>query len=274
MRIAAKPAAAKRDVSVRAAAKKAPAKKLGAPAPNKWTGGEDGFDESKWYGADRVLFLPGGLLDRDDVPAYLDGSLAGDYGYDPLGLGDSTEQVAKYREYELLHGRWAMLGAFGAILPEAIDSFGGDVPGAVWWQTGAVQLNGGELAWAGSIPTLPLPVNLVLTVGVFAVLEKFRADGEALDNMPAIFPNGPAAEPLYPGGSFDPLGLADDPTSLAELKVKEIKNGRLAMVSMLGFAVQALVTGEGPFANWSKHLNDPFGYNLLTILGEGRTPSL
>ena len=78
MRIAPKPVAAKRDVSVRAAAKKAPAKKLGAPAPNKWTGGENGFDESKWYGADRVLFLPGGLLDRDDVPAYLDGSLAGE----------------------------------------------------------------------------------------------------------------------------------------------------------------------------------------------------
>ncbi len=35
---------------------------------------------------------------------------------------------------QLLHGRWAMLGALGAILPEAIDSFGGDVPGAVWWQ--------------------------------------------------------------------------------------------------------------------------------------------
>ena len=27
-----------------------------------------------------------------------------------------------------------MLGALGAILPEAINAIGGNVPGAVWWQ--------------------------------------------------------------------------------------------------------------------------------------------
>lgn len=27
--------------------------------------------------------------------------------------------------------------------------------------------------------------------------------------------------------------------------------------------LQAAVTGEGPYANWSKHVADPFGYNLV-----------
>ena len=56
------------------------------------------------------------------------------YGYDPLGLSKSTEDVEKFRAFELIHARWAMLGALGAIVPEGIDAFGGNIPGAVWWQ--------------------------------------------------------------------------------------------------------------------------------------------
>ena len=59
-----------------------------------------------------------------------------------------------------------------------------------------------------------------------------------------------------------PQASAPQP-DLEELKVKEIKHCRLAMGAWLGCISQALVTKEGPIANWSAHVADPVHVNLL-----------
>jgi light-harvesting complex II chlorophyll a/b binding protein 5 len=244
-----------------------------------------GLDQ--WYGPSRALYLPRGLLDPQDIPSYLNGSLAGDYGYDPLGLGKDPAQVEQYRAYELIHARWAMLAAAGIVIPEGLQANGADIKGGTWFETGAEMLNGGTLNYFAvpfGIVNNPLPLVAITLVEVVLIgaVENYRrtqsgppgySPGKGGGKFDADVFNG--LDTLYPGGPFDPLGLADDPETLQELKVKEIKNGRLAMISVLGFAFQGYVTGEGPYANWAKHVSDPFGYNLLTVLGaEDRLPTL
>merc|ERR1712072_953512 len=195
-----------------------------------------------------------------DIPSYLDGKLAGDYGFDPLGLG-ADGAISQYRVAEVIHARWAMLAVPGVVIPEALNVAGGD-----WRETGKVFLDG-ETGRVGQV---------VLVGGA----EKFRTD-------PASAPDGfvpfkgnfrskdfAKLDPINPGGPLDFYNVAANPQDLEILKVKEIKNGRLAMISMLGVFSQGLATDEGPAANGGKHVADPFGYNFVTLNAVDRTPSL
>lgn len=176
-------------------------------------------DRPKWY--------PGA-----QPPPYLDGSLQGDYGFDPLRLGSSKELLPWFKEAELTNGRWAMTAVPGIL---AIEALGKADP---WWNAGATADKPIPLTW--------LWVIEIVTFGIieYKRYQNFKKVGESgfLNQAP-----------------FDPLGMRSE-----EMREKEVKNARLAMVAFLGFTSQTAITGLGPIAALKKHLEDPGHNNIFT----------
>jgi light-harvesting complex I chlorophyll a/b binding protein 3 len=207
--------------------------------------------------------------------SYLDGSLPGDYGFDPLGLSD-PEGIGGFidpnwlRYAELINGRFAMLGAVGAIAPEILGK-AGLVPQETalpWFQTGVIPPLGSYTYWAD-------PYTLfVFEIALFGFAEHRRAQdyykpGSMGKQYFLGFEKflGGSGDPAYPGGPFfNFLSFGKDEKSLKDLKIKEVKNGRLAMLAILGYFIQAIFTGVGPFQNLLDHLADPINNNVLTNL--------
>lgn len=71
----------------------------------------------------------------------------------------------------------------------------------------------------------------------------------------------------YPGGvPFDPLGYSSKPDEFVDQAVREIKNGRIAMVALLGYFVQAAVTRRGLVQNLQDFVADPVHNNVVGYL--------
>lgn len=69
------------------------------------------------------------------------------------------------------------------------------------------------------------------------------------------------------GPIFNFAGFCKTEEETKEMRTKEIQNGRLAMLSMLGYAAQAVMTGKGPVDNIIDHVSNPTSNNILGNLG-------
>lgn len=172
---------------------------------------------------ERPVWFPGAK-----APSHLTGQYPGDRGFDPLGFSKNPKTFERMRIAEVFHGRLAMLGMVGCVFPELL------LQKPTWFEVGdSVDFNR----------------FLVIALQCVAPIEYWRGNGGF------SWDGNDVPDRSYPG--FDPLGLTSDDT-----KLKEIKNGRLAMVGMLGLEVQNHVTGESPLANLAAHLADPLHVNI------------
>lgn len=208
--------------------------------------------------AARPLWQPGST-----PPAHLDGSLPGDFGFDPLNLGADKKALDWYRNAELQNARWAMLGVAGILIPDILTHAGVlNIP--AWYEAGKIAQESSDIPFNSLLMTMFFLHNFV----EIKRLEDMKNPGSQAEagsflGFETAFKGTGVSG--YPGGPFDPLGLASgSKASVDDLKLKEIKNGRLAMVAYFGFAAQLGATGKGPIDGLLAHLESPWANNFAT----------
>ena len=158
-----------------------------------------------------------------------------------VATAGTIDEVRRWRESEITHGRVAMLAALGFIVGEQLEDFpaffnaDGHVQGPAIYQFQQVEARGG-IFWA----------PLVVAIGL---AESYRV------GLGWAAPKGAKFNTVRPEGEyemgdlgFDPLGLKpDDAAELKVMQTKELNNGRLAMIAIAAFTAQELVSKQEIF---------------------------
>eukprot|EP00316_Scyphosphaera_apsteinii_P013503 CAMPEP_0119308974 /NCGR_PEP_ID=MMETSP1333-20130426/13274_1 /TAXON_ID=418940 /ORGANISM="Scyphosphaera apsteinii, Strain RCC1455" /LENGTH=205 /DNA_ID=CAMNT_0007312869 /DNA_START=32 /DNA_END=649 /DNA_ORIENTATION=+ len=155
--------------------------------------------------------------------------------FDPLDLIEdcAQEEILRFREAELAHGRVSMMAVTGCAVGEVFHPmFAVDGP-AIRQLDLVLQTPGGQSG------------GFVLLLAIF-FSEIYRA-------RIGWKPPGEATFMLQEGYSpgdlgFDPLGLKpQEKAGLLAMQNKELNNGRLAMLGVAGIVAQELVDGKSVF---------------------------
>lgn len=146
----------------------------------------------------------------------------GDVGFDPLGFSDYFD-MKFLREAELKHSRICMLAVVGFVAQQFVTLPGmvhcdnaNDAPGAAGWSS-MLQI----AAWMGAIEWWSNKGNVTM---------------ETMFSDPARVPGNLG---------FDPMGLGKNTGATEEMQMKELANGRLAMLAISGMIHHNIVV-DGP----------------------------
>jgi len=174
-------------------------------------------------------------------PPLLDGSMAGDVGFDPLGLSNIDEvgiDLYWLREAEIKHCRVAMLAVAGIVQVELF----GPAPGCEM-ATAKCQMDAFWQLWGAHPQYIAFALIMIMITEMVGGIA--ATTGRELGvRAPGDF-------------GLDPLGFAKGtPASLARLQAQEVANGRLAMFAAAGLLVQGCSTHQGGIENLMSALKD------------------
>jgi len=153
-------------------------------------------------------------------PEKLDGSMAGDRGFDPMGLSEIQQDLTYARWAELKHGRIAMLAITGMVVQQYVH-----LPGAIYQNTD--------------------PFGAVSSVGLGANAQIFAAIGcVELGNFYKHYDGSEPGDIGWTGGLLKNKSEA----MITKAKEQEITHCRLAMIAITGASIQTLLF-HGPLIN-------------------------
>jgi light-harvesting complex I chlorophyll a/b binding protein 1 len=178
---------------------------------------EEKTDEKKEEGPPPVLYseaLP--FLTRRASLGPV-GKYVGDVGFDPLGFTEIFP-IEWLREAEIKHARVSMLAFVGFVFTDFYH-----LPGFDYTTLEAHDACVAE----GGMSQLLLWLGILEVIGFISADQMLRGSGRE----PGDF-------------GFDPLGFGKEPEQLADLRMKELANGRLAMFAFGGAVTQSVLTGN------------------------------
>jgi len=193
-------------------------------------------------------------LPFDKRPPALDGTLAGDAGFDPAGFSNNPPKffggsIKWYREAEIVHGRVAQLAVVGNLVPNWFHFPGGalGVPADAFAEVNPYK----------ALTTVPEGTLWQIAVVIFGI---------ELARIKRVINGDKAPGDLGLGQTgFNPFGFEYTPEQYFEKQTQEIKHGRLAMFGALGMLLQASNSGKGVL----QQLGDAFTFPDATAVVSG-----